>query len=324
MKLTILLVEFAFVLTGCATLPEDISTPGTLRESQVYLIDPHENSGVYGDGGTRISIDSGSFETNSRVKVELKEFYNLPDMILNGLSTQTSTGLLSSSGMIKIEFSELATGKKLIPIKPYHLSFRDSYLGDGSSLFSGKTRNGLLYWEPIANKAKNNVSYRPRQNALFTTVSVNIPSIALGEDLSHRLLWLAQDSGPAPFFFELKDYGWINCDRIFASDRNVKCSFRNLESSPTVVAVVLPAKKTILNFILQGRETVDFNLGFNEKVLIIGFKGNFPQDKDRKIVNVSEIREDTLSGDKEYDVLPNRVEGFGDLRREIEAICYEN
>src|SRR5690606_7711509 len=66
------------------------------------------------------AVDLHSSELNQKITITLKEYYNMSDILMQNLSTETSNELLETGGMIHIEVSvgsqkkSLKYGKELI------------------------------------------------------------------------------------------------------------------------------------------------------------------------------------------------------------------
>ncbi|MFP6900983.1 MAG: hypothetical protein VCA36_08565, partial [Opitutales bacterium] len=75
------------------------------KKPSVHRIHPGQSFSIKGDEGTMVNFPAGSlaFETGEPCKlpatVKMWEFYNLPDILLAGLSTDCDEGFLQTGGM---------------------------------------------------------------------------------------------------------------------------------------------------------------------------------------------------------------------------------
>lgn len=106
------------------------------------------------------------------IKITVKEFYRMEDIIAQGLSTQTNDGrLLVSGGMLSVEAKTLA-GKIVLPIKPYTIamprqapatmSIYEATIPEDNTtrmqVFTGNTRQNVL-WEQYKGVGSGQIFY---------------------------------------------------------------------------------------------------------------------------------------------------------------------
>ncbi|WP_299441619.1 hypothetical protein [uncultured Aquimarina sp.] len=118
-------------------------------QNQIFNIDTIQFKKITGKYGTEIYFNRDSFDVDSadKISLELKEFYDISDLIKNNIPTITKDNkLLESSGVIFLNFKK--NGKKInlkdsssITIKfPVHLSGQDK-------IFNGEVDSiGQLSW----------------------------------------------------------------------------------------------------------------------------------------------------------------------------------
>lgn len=88
----------------------DTSAIGSTKAAQTFWLQPGRDTVVFGKEGTTIWVPAGAFAMttpsvsvpNGPVELQLKEFYTLPDILLNNLSTASSQGLLETGGMLHL------------------------------------------------------------------------------------------------------------------------------------------------------------------------------------------------------------------------------
>jgi hypothetical protein len=88
-------------------------------------VNPRRDTVLYGTEGTTIWVPGAAFAmarpdappVTEPVEIRLKEFYSLPDILLNNLSTNSSQGLLETGGMLHLE-ARTAIGGELCQLRP--------------------------------------------------------------------------------------------------------------------------------------------------------------------------------------------------------------
>jgi hypothetical protein len=83
---------------------------GNVKAAQRFWLQPGRDTVLYGVEGTVISVPAQAFvealpgatALAGPVELQLKEFYSLPDILLNNLSTNSSQGLLETGGMLHL------------------------------------------------------------------------------------------------------------------------------------------------------------------------------------------------------------------------------
>jgi mono/diheme cytochrome c family protein len=115
--------------------------------SQLFTINNEKDTLLNTLNGAIIKIAKGSFSTEN-VKLEVKEAYTIPQMILAGLTTQSGGKPLSSGGMIYIN----SVDKDVSIKKPLNVSIPTNSFDDKMQLYKGEEKDGKIDWvdpEPI-------------------------------------------------------------------------------------------------------------------------------------------------------------------------------
>jgi hypothetical protein len=91
--------------------------------------------------GAIIKISKNSFDVsaNTKVKLEVKEAYNMQDILLAGLSTTSNGKLLKSGGMIYINAT--ADGNEVKILTPINISIPTKVYDDSMQLFKGEVKD---------------------------------------------------------------------------------------------------------------------------------------------------------------------------------------
>lgn len=136
--LSVLAIAFS-----CAGPAEDVADVVVIPLSESldvtpnkFEISPDSDTLLFGEQGTAIFIPSDAFyldssELDKKITITLKEYYNMSDILMQNLSTQTPDKLLETGGMIHIEASvgdqkkSLKYGKELIVHFPKNGSTAD-------------------------------------------------------------------------------------------------------------------------------------------------------------------------------------------------------
>ena len=112
-------------------------------DNQVFTLDNSRDTTIYGKQGTQIILPSGSIipadTSTCRVfQLLLQEYYLLSDMLINKLTTRTSSQILETGGMINLKIFQSDTECKINQNKPIRVGFASSENSqDEKSLFYG-------------------------------------------------------------------------------------------------------------------------------------------------------------------------------------------
>lgn len=151
---------FSILILGCQNEHLEISPVDALKKmsnlkTQIFNLDTISSKTIKGESGTIIFFDRQQFDipNNAKITLNLTEYDNFKDLVLNNIQTVTNDDkLLESSGVFKIEF--LADGK------PVHLK-KGEYLVinipqdkmRGNILFTGAIDSlGNMQWDEIKNE----------------------------------------------------------------------------------------------------------------------------------------------------------------------------
>jgi mono/diheme cytochrome c family protein len=109
--------------------------------SQLFTINNEKDTSLNTLNGAIIKIAKGSFSTEN-VKLEVKEAYTIPQMILAGLTTQSDGKPLSSGGMIYINSVDKGVSIK----KPINVSIPTNSFDNKMQLYKGEEKDGKIDW----------------------------------------------------------------------------------------------------------------------------------------------------------------------------------
>tara|TARA_B100001123_G_scaffold249658_1_gene278726 strand:- start:4516 stop:6921 length:2406 start_codon:yes stop_codon:yes gene_type:complete len=124
------------------------------KPSTRSISDPKKDTTIVGKEGTEVTIPANSlvFEDGtsceSPVTVKLWEFYNLPDIMLAGLSTNSDEGLLQTGGMIYLEAEAKGSPLTLRAGERITLDFNPTLPVDSEfDLFHGVKEKNRIGWK---------------------------------------------------------------------------------------------------------------------------------------------------------------------------------
>ncbi|TDP00167.1 energy transducer TonB [Flavobacterium sp. 245] len=143
------------------------------KKPQFFLINNQKDTTIVCAEKTKITIKSNSFvslktgnEVTGKIKIAVKEYYSISDMILGGLSTTSNGKLLETGGMLHItatsnnEKCDLKKGKNI------EIAFPKKSNKDGMQLFNGNWQKDQINWTVDKNSVDlaqtfTNVDERP-------------------------------------------------------------------------------------------------------------------------------------------------------------------
>ncbi len=142
---------FSILILGCQNEHLEISPVDALKKmsnlkTQIFNLDTISSKTIKGESGTIIFFDRQQFDipNNAKITLNLTEYDNFKDLVLNNIQTVTKDDkLLESSGVFKIEF--LADGK------PVHLK-KGEYLV--INIPQDKMRGNILFTGAIDSLGK--------------------------------------------------------------------------------------------------------------------------------------------------------------------------
>jgi TonB family protein len=131
------------------------------KKPQVFLIDSERDTIIVCKEGTSIKIKAYSFISeksgdlkSATIKLEVKEYYKISDMIFASLTTTSGGKILETGGML--HFSATSNNEKCA-VKPgmsIEIGFPYSVKKDKMLLFEGERSGNLIDWK-IANKTND-------------------------------------------------------------------------------------------------------------------------------------------------------------------------
>ncbi|WPO77530.1 hypothetical protein [Flavobacterium sp. KACC 22761] len=123
------------------------------KKPQFFLINNQKDTTILCAEKTKITIKANSFvllktgkEATAKIKISVKEYYSISDMILGGLSTTSNGKLLETGGMLHI--AATANGEKcdLRKGKNMEIAFPKKGNKDGMQLFNGIWQKNQINW----------------------------------------------------------------------------------------------------------------------------------------------------------------------------------
>ena len=156
---------FSLLLFSCSNV-DKVNVSILQEESDVtptvFNIQSNSDTILFGKSGTALYLEANSLEfidgttTDSIVRIELKEYYAISDIVTQNLSTTSNEELLETGGMIKIEAFSNKKPLQLKPGKEITVHFPKSGNKKEMNLFSGqKNEQDQIVW----NEEKSNKGY---------------------------------------------------------------------------------------------------------------------------------------------------------------------
>jgi hypothetical protein len=156
------------------------------KKPQFFLINNTKDTTIVCAEKTKITIRANSFVNSKsknavtdKIKISVKEYYKISDILLGRLSTTSNGKLLETGGMLDVnafsenEKCELKSGKAI------EIAFPTKKEKEGMQLFSGNWKNGQINWAV----AQNSVNL----NQIFTKVD-EPPVFPGGHEKFYKLL----------------------------------------------------------------------------------------------------------------------------------------
>jgi len=180
MRTRYLILLFGFFISACNSnnLLQTENLP-----TQIFKIDPKKDTTFKTQNGAIIRIPKGALQADggSIIQLEIREAYNISQMIHAGLLTQSNGQPLSSGGMIYIN----AAGENNVRIaKPISIAIPTSSLDPKMQLYTGNVdADGKINWtdpKPLPNNPQSNALAKGKKLFIRNCASCH----ALNKDLT--------------------------------------------------------------------------------------------------------------------------------------------
>lgn len=188
------LIVLLFAINSCTsesseidnTVSENLDFQKNLDvETNQFEISQKSDTIIFGQSGTAIFIPSNSFENSQgnevdKVEISLKEYYDLSDMLVQDLSTETETGFLETGGMINIQAS--AEGNEV-------------YLKSNKNLIvhfprNGNTNDMRLFSQSFTDSPNDIIKWKEEKSTGGYEIDTITPFIIKYEDLDSDIMQL--------------------------------------------------------------------------------------------------------------------------------------
>ena len=190
---------------------------------QTFEISTNKQQTIKGKQGTLVTFPAQCFGKEKKIKIELIECYSIQEMLLNGLSTQTTDGkLLESDGMIYL--NALNDKGDILEIKQGNVKVQMStkQKKTGMRIFEGVGNNNGVSWNlstvQIENKSKNNSI---EHEELIENISIDTFEIKT-QNIENKTQYIIdkqiKNENLVNYVFNISKMGWINCDRYIEGE----------------------------------------------------------------------------------------------------------
>jgi hypothetical protein len=148
----LLFLVVAFVVLSCTKPATEQLNFEELTESnkQVFIIDNNSDTTLTGKQGTQISIPANilgeALTDDDTLKIILREYYQMSDILLAGLSTTSNGKLLETKGMIHLEFR--LNNRKITNVNQgLKVKFRNNEEASDYHIFYGNKVDNSINWQ---------------------------------------------------------------------------------------------------------------------------------------------------------------------------------
>ena len=258
-----LFITFIINVSCTRTEKDSISFKQKIKEmnivpSEYYTINSSRDTLLEGGQGTKITIPKLTFcDENGNIlpeiKIELREFYKLSDMMFSNLTTMSNGKIIETGGMIYINATSENKKLEIVKGKNITVEFKTNYNSE-MKVFSGETDSlGNINWYKQNEKRLNEDA--PRVDTI--PYSPNLHNILTSNTL-----------------------GWVNCDKFLSFPETTDIFVKNQNGIDTNVFCGLILKKynSIIPSTFTNNNAVKFHpVPLNEEAIIILL--SFKQDK---------------------------------------------
>ena len=298
-KMRLLTIYFLviFLLTNCSdqeskSIHEDLKN--FAKKHQTFIIKNTKSDTIMTKNGIGLLISQNSFRfkdgriVDDSIQIEVIEVFTKSDMLFNGVSTTSQGRLIESIGMIKI--TAQSNGQEL-------------FIRDSSSVFLGMPNKreiieGELFYGKEENEKFVDWEYAGGRDTTVVSESDGMDAIP----------------GPPKYFeFELKNLGWINCDRFVEIKEKAELRVELKNYSQPVGYLVFNSINSVMS------------LAFDEKG--IALIKNLPNDYEVHLFIIDKVKGKLMFAKqtfriekaKSIQVEPKQIDAV-DLKGEIERL----
>lgn len=230
------------------------------RESiQIFEINISKRQIVKGIHGTIVSFPMNCFGvTHGKVKIELIECYSIQEMLLNGISTETTDGkLLESDGMIYLNAFNEKGDKLLIKNGKVNILMPTKKRKEDIQIFEGVENSNKIIWNLSDVKINQNSQKKNHKK------EDNIEYVACCDDsiMSNKSIVInkqIKNENLVNYVFSISKMGWQNCDRFIEGE--TKQLIVNVPKESTGASYYLVLKN--YNSSALPKQTTDGKLSF--------------------------------------------------------------
>lgn len=190
-------------------------------QSEYYTINSTRDTIIEGRQGTKITIPKLAFcDKNGNIlpeiKVELREFYKLSEMMFSKLTTISNGKIIETGGMIYLNATSDNKKLEIVKGKNITIEFKTSYNADMKVFYGETDPSGNMNWntqiteKPIDNTPRvDTIPYSPELHNILTSNTL----------------------------------GWINCDKFLSFPETSEIYVKNQDGIDTNVFCGLILKK---------------------------------------------------------------------------------
>lgn len=128
------------------------------KQSQTFKFNPKKDTTITGKEGTKLIIKANSFvdknnkEVSGNIDLKITEYYQLSDVLLANLSTQSDGKLLETGGMLNLQTFKGNEPLNLKKNSPIEILFPGQK--KDMQLFSGEWNDGIVNWKLLSIEEK--------------------------------------------------------------------------------------------------------------------------------------------------------------------------
>ncbi len=247
-----------------------------IASPEYYIINSLRDTVIEGIQGTKITIPKLAFcdkngNVVSEIKIELREFYKLSDMLFSKLTTICNREIIETGGMVYLNATSENKDLEIVNGKNITIEFKTSY-NNKMKVFSGEPDSlGNVYWN--TQNIEKPTDYIPQVDTI--PYSLNL----------HNVLTTIK-------------LGWINCDKFLSFPETTEVFVKNQDGIDTNVFCGLVLKKynSIIPATFTNKNVVKFHpVPLNEEATIILISFN----EDQYSFGLMDV---VLNKNKTYDI----------------------
>lgn len=246
------------------------------KQEECYVIDPLREDSLQALQGTVLRFQPLSFEflngeeVREEVVICIREYYSIPDIVMNDLATISNKRMLETGGMLYVTATCKGYEVRIKRSKSYVIRMPARQVLPRMKLFTGEEKGGIVDWK------ETNIRNVPTVTTVAPT-PVSDPEVGEEGEGFDRVTYGDQNSSEeqseADYVFNATGFGWINCDRFPPASPKTNLIVKLDSASKVSVRLVFKNIRSVMPAYYETNNTVRFDyIPIGEKASLVAYE----------------------------------------------------